>query len=142
MPSKISDTQSFGPDPVLVGVWVALVGIPVPFGIHNLVKQGPSPDLLEMLGVSVLLPTIVLIFALCFRASFSETTFTYRCWGKTFVISYAEIDHIEITNRTRISGDAVGAFVVTKNGARFAFWPKLFPRKAIQRFMALGEVRG
>ena len=134
--------ESFGPDPVLVGFWVALVGVPLPLGILDLVRWGARPDVIQMLGISVLLPTMVLIFALRFRAVFSETAFAYRRWGKTFVVRYAEIDHIEITNRTRISGDAVGAFVVTKNGARFAFWPKLFPRKAIQRFMALGEVRG
>ena len=141
-PSQGNGAVSFGPDPLLVGVWMVLVGLPLPIGVLNLIKFGPSPDLLGMLAVCVILPLVVLIFATRFRVSFSETEFTYRRWGATFVIGNADIDHIEVTNRTPGSKDAIGAFVVTKSGKRYAFWPKLFPRAAISRFMALGEVRG
>ena len=47
-------------------------------------------------------PLLTLAFTSRFRAEFGERQFTYRHWGSTIRVPYAEIDHVEVTNRTRV----------------------------------------
>jgi len=131
----------FGPDIALVAFWLILTAVPLLLSISDLFKLGLRPDLLEMTAVAVIFPLAVFVFVSRFRAKFDDRAFTYRHWGRTISVPYEDIDHILITNRTPVSKEAVGAFLVTHDGRRYAFWPKLFPRPAVERFMSLGEVR-
>lgn len=89
--------------------------------------------------VMLLFPLAPILFASRFQASFASTEFVYRRWGPTVRVLYSEIVRIEVTNVTPMSKDAIGAFIITKDGERLAFWPKLFPREAVKRFFALAR---
>jgi hypothetical protein len=123
---------SYGADPVLVGFW-ALICSPVGFFLF----KAPTDDQFMRLALLIAFPLLPVIFASRFRATFTPTEFVYRRWGPTIRVRYDDITSIEVTNRTPIAGDAVGAFVLTEDGARLPFWPKLFPRRAIDQFFAL-----
>jgi hypothetical protein len=130
--------DAYGPDPFLVGFWLLLTGIPAFLEIFTFIAQGrvanPVPWLV-VLGP----PLAVLIFTLRFRACFTADTFVYRRWGKTVRVPYEQIAGIEVTNVTPIAKQPVGASIVTLSGARFPFWPKLFPKAAVARFFALAD---
>jgi hypothetical protein len=128
---------SFGPDPALVGLWLALTGIPLPLSVFLLIRDGFRSDLLEMLCASAVVPTLIAVFTLRFRVTFGIDDLVYRRWGPTVRIRYADISRIEVTNATPVTKQAIGALVVTKQGDRLPFWPKLFPRKAVARFFQL-----
>jgi len=134
--------EAFGADRALVALWLVLTGAPVPFIVFDIAKLGLRPDLLQFAVIALSLPVIVLVFTSRFRVEYSATHFSYRRWGATVCVPYADIDHIKIANRTRIERVPIGAFVVTRDGKSYPFWPKLFPRRAIERFLALGEVVG
>ena len=72
-----------------------------------------------------------------FEQPLHPTSSFYRRWGPTVRIPYSQIDRIEVTNATPLGKQPIGAFVVTRRGERFPFWPKLFPREAVKRFFAL-----
>lgn len=129
--------QSYGPDRALVAVWLALSGMPLPPSIWLVVRDGFRSDLLQMLFVSAALLISVAVFTLRFRVTFTADSFVYRRWGPTISVRYVDISRIEVTNVTKIGRQAVGAFVVTKQGERYPFWPKLFPRDAVVRFFRL-----
>ncbi|WP_333605185.1 hypothetical protein [Novosphingobium sp.] len=141
MMPKHAPIEAFGPDKILVGFWMLLTGIPCFIMTYDIAKFGPRADLVGALLLAAIVPSAILVFTMRFRATFSDTTFSYRRWGRTFVVPRVDIDHILVTNRTAISKEPVGAFLVTRDGQRYSFWPKLFPRRAIQMFLALGEVR-
>lgn len=141
MPSEHRRPETFAADKILVGFWMLLAAIPLLIGIYDLLKMGPRRDLLEMVALVALAPLAILIFASRFRASFADHAFVYRRWGRTISVPYTDIDHISIANRTPIYKAAVGTFLVTHDGKHLPFWPKLFPRRAVERFMTLGEVR-
>lgn len=141
MTPKRSSIETFGPDKVLVGFWMLLTGIPIFIVIYDIAQFGPRADLVVALLLAGLAPAAILLFTMRFRATFSDSAFSYRRWGRTFVVPRADVDHVLVTNRTAISKEPVGAFLVTRDGQRYAFWPKLFPRRAIEMFLALGEVR-
>jgi hypothetical protein len=136
------DCEAFGPDPLLVGFWIMLAAALIVVQLGDLALHSIRHNTALILVLCFALLCAVLVFSLRFRAIFSDNGFTYRRWGKTFSIPYSDIDHIAVTNRTLVTKDAVGAFVVTRNGDRYPFWPKLFPRRAIARFMAMAPVRG
>jgi hypothetical protein len=133
--------ESYGPDPALVGLWLALAGVPLPLSAWLIFRDGFRPDLLQMLFVGALAPILVAVFTLRFRVTFTADSFVYRRWGPTIAVLYADISRIEVTNATRIEQQAIGAFVVTKQGKRLPFWPKLFPRAAVTRFFKLAGQR-
>ena len=136
-----SDGQndSYGADKVLVGVWMALAGAPLPFFISVAVKRGGLEGLTTPLVISLALPLAVLVFTSRFRVTFAPDHLVYRRWGPTLQVAYQEIASIEVTNTTQISGDAIGAVIVTRGGDRLPFWPKLFPRPAVTRFFRLAK---
>jgi hypothetical protein len=133
------EKDSYGADKVLVGCWVALVGAPLPIWIYDALKQGGTQGLATPLVVSLALPLALLIFTSRFRVTFEPNHLVYRRWGPTLRVAYDDIASIQVANRTRISGDAIGAFIVTRAGERLPFWPKLFPRPAVTRFFQLAQ---
>jgi hypothetical protein len=133
----MKQTKSYGADPLLVGLWALIVSPPAWIGAYLLIAK-PTQDTLPMLGWSVTLVLLPVIFASRFRATFTPTEFVYRRWGPTIRVRYSAISRIETTDTTP-SGEAIGAFIVTTDGRKLPFWPKLFPREAIKRFFALAQ---
>jgi len=133
--------QSYAADPLLVGLWVVLTGIPAPFAVWLLVRHGATSANIEMTIASLIVPVAVLIFASRFRAIFHSESFEYRRWGSTIRVPYADIAAIETTNVTPVERQPVGAFIVTRTGTRLPFWPKLFPKPAVERFFQLADSR-
>ena len=136
----MTKSESYGPDKVLVAVWALLVSPPAIIGGHVFLRSPSSETLLLfLLALAFLLAPVV--FASRFRATFAPTEFIYRRWGRTIRVPYAEIERIEVANLTpllpRPAKQRIGAFIVTKCGSRLPFWPKLFPRDAVERFFAL-----
>jgi hypothetical protein len=132
--------ESFGPDKALVGLWLLLSAIPVPIALFD-VSLG-HPDAFKVLAASLVSPAAVLVFVARFRATFTSERFIYRRWGATIEVAYDDLAHIEVTNVTRIQKTPVGAFLVTRDGRRLPFWPKLFPSRAVTRFFQLAPRRG
>ena len=132
-----SQNHSYGADKVLVGVWMALAGAPLPLFISVALKRGGLEGLATPLVISLALPLAVLVFTSRFRITFAPDHLVYRRWGPTLKVAYRDIASIEVTNTTQISGDAIGAVIVTQDGDRLPFWPKLFPRPAVTRFFQL-----
>ena len=130
-----TECESFGPDKVLVGLWLLLTGAPVILAIW-LVSLGHS-DATEFLAVTLIPPLAVLTFAARFRVTFLKDRFTYRRWGPTIEVAYADLAHIEVTNVTPFQKSPIGAFLVTRDGRRLPFWPKLFPTPAVSGFFKL-----
>jgi hypothetical protein len=135
----MNDSDSYGADKILVGVWTALAGVPLPIFIGLVLKRGGLEGLAAPLIVSLALPLAVLVFTSRFRVTFASDHLVYQRWGPTLTVAYRDIALIEVTNATPISGDAIGAFIVTRNGDRLPFWPKLFPRPAVTRFFRLAK---
>ena len=131
--------QSYSADPLLVGFWVLLTGIPVPLAAWILVRDGVTASTIELMLVSLIAPVAVLVFASRFRAIFHADQFEYRRWGPTIRVRYVDIASIETTNVTPIERQPIGAFIVTHDGTRLPFWPKLFSRPAVERFFQLAS---
>jgi hypothetical protein len=129
---------SYGADPILVGLW-ALICSPPAFVTAYLLAQMPTAENLPPLLLSLGLTLAPIAFASRFRATFTPSEFVYRRWGRTIRVPYSNIERIEAANVTPLSKEAIGAFVVTKSGQRLPFWPKLFPREAVDRFFALAR---
>lgn len=134
-----SPSQSYGADPLLVGFWLLLAGIPFPLAAWLIIRDGATASSIELLSASLLGPIAVLVFAARFRAIFHADRFEYRRWGSTVLVRYADIARIETTNVTPIEKQPIGAFIVTHDGLRLPFWPKLFPRAAVERFYQLAD---
>jgi hypothetical protein len=134
----MKQSASYGPDKLLVGFWALLCSPPALIFACLFVKS-PTLDMAQQLLFTLTFPLLPILFASRFRATFTPTEFVYRRWAPTIRVPYANIDRIEVTNQTPISGQAVGAFVVTKDGARLPFWPKLFPQEAVNRFFVLAR---
>lgn len=129
-------TNSFGPDPLLVAFWAAICGAPAVLGAWLLFKAPTNESLTQFVWL-LAFPLLPVVFASRFRVLFAPNEFVYRRWGPTIRVVYEDIDRIEVANVTPVSGQAIGAFVVTKQGKKLPFWPKLFPREAVERFFAL-----
>jgi hypothetical protein len=127
---------SYGPDKMLVGVWVLLVSLPALILGWIFLRSGSTATALPA-ALTLILPLAVMTFASRFRVTFTRTEFVYRRWGPTVRIAYSDINRIDVTNVTPVTKQAIGAFLVTKRGERLPFWPKLFPREAVDRFFAL-----
>lgn len=128
--------SSYGPDKVLVGFW-ALLCSPPAFVFAFLLLKSPTLEMTSQFLVALTFPLLPILFAVRFRATFAPTEFVYRRWGPTIRVSYADIARIEVANSTPVSRESVGAFLITKDGKKLPFWPKLFPREAVKRFFAL-----
>jgi hypothetical protein len=132
----MQQTTSFGPDKVLVGFWTLLASPPaLIWGIAFLNR--PTPGAVCPFLVMLAFAALPVMFASRFRATFTPTEFLYRRWGSTIRVRYDDICRIEVANAAPVSGQPIGAFIVTRSGDRLPFWPKLFPREAVRRFFAL-----
>ncbi len=134
-------TASYGPDPLLAGVWITLTGVAAPIWIMMALSRGSAGHLAPLL-ISVGLPLATAVFIFRFKATFTHEAFIYRRWGPTISVRYDDIAFITVTNTTPLAGEAIGAFIVTRTGERLPFWPKLFPREAVTRFFKLAERMG
>lgn len=134
----MSPPTTYGPDKMLVAFWAFIVSPPA-LVCGWLLARSPSTATALPFLLAALLPLAPILFASRFRATFAPTEFIYRRWGPTIRIPYSEIDRIEVTNVTPVAGQPIGAFVITKDGQRLPFWPKLFPRDAVTRFLALAR---
>jgi hypothetical protein len=132
----MATSESYGPDKVLVAFW-SLIASPPALILGYLLLRSPSSGTLAPFLLGLVVAFAPAIFASRFRATFAPTEFVYRRWGPTVRVPYSEIDRIEVANETPVAKHPVGAFIVTKRGSRVPFWPKLFPREAVQRFFAL-----
>lgn len=131
----VVNARSYGPDKLLVGSWAMLLS-PLTFLYLALLLKHPDRAAAVPFWIA-LAPLIPVIFASRFRATFTATSFEYQRWGPTIRVRYSDIARIEVSNKTPMSNQAIGAFIITKNGKRFPFWPKLFPREAVNRFFAM-----
>ncbi len=134
-----SVNEEYRADVALVSFWLVLCGIPIPISIAAWIARGwyvAGP----LISVGLLLPMLVLIFVSRFKVSFTDREFVYQHWGPTIRIAYTDIVGLEVTNVTPLERQAIGAFVVVKNGRKYPFWPKLFPRRAVERFFELGPL--
>lgn len=131
--------DSYGPDPWLVGLWVALTGAPAWVAVWMNFRLGWTVSRTEDLLYCLVVPAAVAVFATRFRVTFTEDAFVYRRWGPTITVRYRDIAGIEVANVSPVSGTPIGAFIVTRSGQRLPFWPKLFPRRAVEHFFALAE---
>jgi hypothetical protein len=134
----MNEPRSFGPDKALIGLWSALCGLPAIIWLVVLLKL-PTASNAGAFAFTLVVLLVPIIFASRFRATFGPTEFVYRRWGPTIRVPLSEIERLEVTNVTPLSRAPIGAFVVTKDGQRLPFWPKLFPREAVNRFFALGH---
>jgi hypothetical protein len=134
----MSNRLSYGPDKALVGFWALLCSPPALIWSY-LLLQGPVAGKALPFFLSLVLLLAPVLFASRFRATFSPTEFVYRRWGPTIRVPYSDIERIEVTNATPIARHAVGAVIVTRSGNHLPFWPKLFPREAVERFFALAS---
>jgi hypothetical protein len=130
--------ESYGPDKVLVAFWTLVASPPALIWGYALAR-GPASAPVFPFALSLVFALAPLIFASRFQATFAPTEFVYRRWGPTIRVPYAEIDRIEVANLTPLSKQAIGSFVVTRRGEKLPFWPKLFPREAVNRFFALAR---
>jgi hypothetical protein len=131
--------ERYRADVALVALWLGLTGIPVPISFVVLIKQGLN-EAAPMIVASLIMPVLLFVFVSRFKVTFTEDEFIYRRWGPTIRIAYADIVGLQVTNVTPIERHAIGAFVVVKNGSRYPFWPKLFPKQAVQKFFQLGPL--
>ena len=138
--NRMRQAVSYGPDPLLVGFWALIVSPPAWVEAYFLLKSPSYHGFVGFLWAAAL-PLLPVVFASRFRVTFAPSEFVYRRWAPTVRIPYSAIDRIEVANVTPLSREAVGAFIVTKDGVRLPFWPKLFPREAVRRFFALGLSR-
>lgn len=129
-------TASYGADPLLVGVWALLCSPPAFIAAYVLFKVPSNENLLQFVW-TLSLPLLPVGFASRFRVTFAPNEFLYRRWGRTIRLPYSDIERIEVTNVTPIAKQAIGAFLVTTRGDRLPFWPKLFPREAVNQFFNL-----
>jgi hypothetical protein len=129
---------SYGPDRLLVAFWAILCSPPALITGYLFLKS-PTTKTAVQFCCMLIFPLAPMVFASRFRVTFSPTEFVYRRWGPTVRVPYSDIASVEATNVTPISKQPVGAFIVTRDGRRLPFWPKLFPKKAIERFFALGR---
>ena len=136
--SGMKEPRSYGPDKALVVVGVLLYGLPIIPSAFLLLKS-PTWDAGELSLVALTLPLTQFLFMIRFRATFTSDSLVYRRWGPTITVPYQEIDHIEVTNVTPISKQAIGAFIITRTGDRLPFWPKLFPKDAVNQFFDLSR---
>jgi len=132
-------SETYGPDVILVCLWVFLTGIPWPIAIYDAVKFG-FENMAGLLVASAIVPLLVLVFAFRFRVTFTADEFIYRRWGPTIRVPYRDIVAIDVANVTPIEKQVIGAFIVTRNGKRFPFWPKLFPKAAVTCFFELAPL--
>ena len=139
MQEQLKSVEQFGPDLTLVGFWIALVSPPLIIAILCLIRYGATNDVIKLLATGSFLPLLLIVFCSRFRVSFSSTHFSYRRWGKTVTIAYRDMKCIEVANVTPIAKTPIGAFVVAHDGVKYPFWPKLFPREAVKRFMLMAE---
>lgn len=139
MSAPYSRNHGYGADKVLVGCWTALAGVPLPLFVGLALKQGGLDGLTAPLIVSLVPPLALLIFTSRFRVTFGPDHLVYRRWGPTLKVAYRDIASIQVANATPVSGQAIGAFIVTRNGDRLPFWPKLFPKPAVTRFFGLAK---
>lgn len=140
----MSETTSYGPDRILVGFWALLVSPPA-LVCGFLFSKSPSHGNLTLFGWTLVFPLLPILFASRFRATFTTSEFVYRRWGRTIRVPYSQIDRIEAAGVSPFAPEpnapslkqVIGAYVVTKGGERYPFWPKLFPRDAVERFFSL-----
>jgi hypothetical protein len=136
------EVEAFGADRAWAALWIGLAGLKVPFVIFGIVRYGFRPDMLFTVITALSTPVLVLIFVSRFRVEYTAAEFRYRGWGAKVCVPYADIDRIEIPNRTLIERLFVRAFIVTRDGRCYSFWPKAFPKRAVARFLALGRIGG
>jgi hypothetical protein len=129
---------SYGADPLLVAFWALICSPPALVTAYLLFKAPTHGNLLQF-AWTLAFPLLPIAFASRFRATFAPTEFVYRRWGPTIRVPYSDIDEIEVTNVTPVTKQPIGAFLVTKRGQRLPFWPKLFPKEAVNRFFALAN---
>lgn len=133
----VDEPKSYGPDPILVAVWLVIASTPLLSSLWLCSVRGPESSDLWPLLISLAMPAGLLAFVCRFRVTFLGDSFVYRRWGPTIRVRYRDIAHLEVTNSTPYSNSPIGAFIVTRGGERLPFWPKLFPTPAITRFFKL-----
>ena len=139
MRALLEQTETYAADRRLVAFWTVLLSVPAILCGFGYARQ-PTADGLFLFVVAVALALIPLLFTWRFKVSFTPTEFVYRRWGPTHRVPYDQIAGIEVTNRTP-TRETIGAFIVTRSGKRVPFWPKLFPRAAVERFLAMAPSR-
>jgi hypothetical protein len=138
--SHLRNIEEYGPDPLLLGFWMVLTTLPTIPWIYMAIRDGLSLTTASPIAYSLMIPVAVAVFALRFRVRFTDTSFVYRRWARTIEVDYSEIVGVHVTRRTPVEKAPIGAFLITGDGKAYPFWPKLFSRKAIRRFMALGPL--
>jgi len=98
---------------------------------------GPSTDRLIALAALALLPLAFLAYALSFRATFSNDSFSYEQWGKRFRVRFGDIEDIELVRPNNLFPSRTWAVIHTRQGQQHALWLKLFPKAVETRLTAI-----
>ena len=129
---------SYGPDKAVVAFW-ALLCCPPALVCGYLFATAPTLEMGSQLLLTLVFPVAPILFASRFRATFASSEFIYRRWGPTVRVPYSQIERIDVTNVTPVGKQPIGAFIITTGGEKLPFWPKLFSREAVNRFLALAD---
>jgi hypothetical protein len=135
--TRADESTTYRPGLWPVGLWIGMVGIPMPIAVANIILNGLSGDALAGVLQTSILPIAMAILVFRYRMTFTADTFVYRRWGGTIRVRYRDIDHIEVMQDARISQLPMWVLLVTKRGERLRIWLKLFPLPAVRRFMHL-----
>ncbi len=131
--------EEYTADAGLVALWLSLSSVPLPIAVTVWIERGWNVAG-ELFIASSILPVLLLVFVCRFKVVFTDRELVYHRWGPTIRIAYSDIAGLEVTNETPLGHQAIGAFVVAKNGTKYPFWPKLFPKRAVEKFFELGPV--
>ena len=139
---RLADNSEIsGADRKLVAFWLVLTGWPIPLAIAASF-QSPGPDNLAILLMASVPLLIVSIFLARFKARFTPNRFVFRRWGRSTNVRYIDIVELEFP-QDPATGQPVGtAWIVTRDGQRHPFWPRIFPRLAVERFRKLAPRPG
>ena len=97
----------------------------------------PSTDGLLVLAALALLPLVFLAYALSFRATFSDNSFSYEQWGKHFCVRFRDIEDVELIRPNELFPSRTWAVIHTRQGHQHVLWLKLFPKAVEARLAAI-----
>jgi hypothetical protein len=86
----VKDEISFGPEPLLVGVWTLLCSPPALIAAY-LLFEAPTAGAATTFAWSLVFPVLPVLFACRFRATFTPTEFIYRRWGPTIRVPLSRL---------------------------------------------------
>jgi len=115
-----------------------LIGCVLWVGIHQARVRGLLA--IEPFAVSLLFPSVPLVWLSRFRLVFAERSLAYRSWSqRESVIPYIDIASVEVSKAAPIAKAPISTHVNLKDGTFVIIYTKAFSWEAVRRLYALGE---